>query len=52
VVPLLPPQARKYIETGRRYWSLVGSLLDDFAVLLFTLCVVVLWGEWRSSTLS
>lgn len=43
VLPFIPPPFGLYIRAGLKYWTFVGQLLDDFAVLLFTLGSISLW---------
>ncbi|KAH7104796.1 hypothetical protein BKA62DRAFT_693446 [Auriculariales sp. MPI-PUGE-AT-0066] len=41
VLPFAPPQLQTIVINGARYYAMLGMLLDDLAVLIFTLGVVV-----------
>lgn len=48
ILPYLPPPLPLYASTALKYWALIGTLLDDFAVLLVSMGLLVLLAEWRS----
>jgi hypothetical protein len=48
ILPYLPPPLPTYAATGLRYWALIGTLLDDFAVLVLFVGLLVLLSQWQS----
>ena len=47
-LPYLPPQVKVFVHTGLKYWALLGTLLDDLAVLLLFIGLLVAYADWRA----
>lgn len=45
IMPYLPPKYASYAYTGMKYWSLLGQLLDDLAVLVLSVVTFILCAE-------
>lgn len=45
-MPYLPPNLAAYAHTGIKYWSLLGQLVDDLAVLVLSVVAFILYAEW------
>lgn len=45
IMPYLPPNLASYAYTGIKYWSLLGQLLDDLAVLVLSITAFILCAE-------
>jgi hypothetical protein len=46
IMPYLPPKYASYAYTGMKYWSLLGQLLDDLAVLVLSVVGFILASEY------
>lgn len=47
-LPYLPPKIGLYLRTGLKYWALLGTLLDDLAVLIVACGLCVAWSDFRA----
>ena len=51
ILPYLPPNLALYATTAMKYWALLATLIDDFAVLVVTIGIVILVGDWKSGAI-
>ena len=47
-LPYLPPQVKVLVHTGLKYWALLATLLDDLAVLLLFIGLLIAVADWRA----
>jgi hypothetical protein len=36
-----------YAHTGIKYWTLLGQIIDDLAVLVLSIAGFILFSEWK-----
>ena len=47
-LPYLPPKYGLYLRTGLKYWALLGTLLDDLAILVLCIGLCVAYADFRA----
>lgn len=48
VLPHLPPRLSQTITTSLKYFHMAGLVLDDLAILLFGMAVIVYVSGWTT----